>query len=267
MGSEDRQARAAAGCTQLELHAVDSPEHIALAGERDLIPFAAVGELLKPPVVLLQEGADAQVPLRELDQPHRAVTPPAGAARLDLDRGEGRLTVIAPVNRSGAAVDEPRVEEREEQPLRPPVHHHVGADEGSLPVEGEAEPVELSGHVLGAARDPLAWRLAAGDRAELGRKPEGIEAEGEQHRVAAGPAEAGIGIADRVAAYVPHVDIAGGERCRRLYVEVRLTLQRGGLERVALAPGSLTAGLDLMGLIAGANPIAHINRAYPRAQG
>ena len=74
---------------------------------------------------------------------------------------------------------------------------------------------QLAGHVLGAARDPLARRLAAGDRAELGGQAEGVEAEGEQHVVAAGAAEARVGVADRVAAHVADVDVARGERAPR----------------------------------------------------
>src|SRR6202035_1468775 len=78
-------------------------------------------------------------------------------------------------------------------------------------------------------------------------------------------AEAGVGIPDRIAADVAHVDIARGERGRRLDVEVRLLLQRWRPEGVPLAPGSLPSGLDRVGLVAGGNAIAHIDRAYPRA--
>ena len=68
---------------------------------------------------------------------------------------------------------------------------------------------------VGAARDPLARRLAAGDRAELGGQAEGVEAEREQHVVAARAAEARVGVADRVAAHVPDVHVARGERAPR----------------------------------------------------
>ena len=68
---------------------------------------------------------------------------------------------------------------------------------------------------VGAAVDPVAGRLAAGDRAELGGQAEGVEAEGEQHPLAAGAAEAGVGVADRVAADVADVDVARGERAPR----------------------------------------------------
>ena len=96
-------------------------------------------------------GADPQVPLRQLDQPDGPVAAPAGAARLDLDRGERGLAVVAPVDVPGAPVDQPGLEQREEQPLRPAVHDRVGAEERALPVEGEAQSLQLPGHVRGAA--------------------------------------------------------------------------------------------------------------------
>ena len=92
----------------------------------------------------------------------------------------------------------------------------------------EAQPLELPGHVLGAAVHPVARRLAAGDRAELGGQAEGVEAEGEQDGVAARAAEARVGVADRVGADVADVDVARGERGRGLDVEVRLLARRAG---------------------------------------
>ena len=163
VGREDRQLAPAAGLAQLELDAIDAPQHVSLAGERDLVPDAALRELLQSPVVLLEVGADAQVPLRQLDQPDGAVAAPAGASRLDLDRSERGLAVVAPIYVAAAAVDEAGVEQCQKQPLRPAVHERVGAEEGAVPVEGEAESIELAPHVPGAALDPVAWRLAARD--------------------------------------------------------------------------------------------------------
>ena len=114
---------------------------------------------------------------------------PAGAARLDLDRGERRLAVLAPVDVARAVIDQARLEQRQEQPLRPAVHDRVGAHERALPVEGEPQPLQLAGHVLRATGHPVARRLPAGDRAELGGQAEGVEAEREQHRVAARAAD------------------------------------------------------------------------------
>ncbi len=191
---EDRE-RALAGGRQVDLDAVDASEHEVLAGQRVLIPVLELGQA---PVVLLHVGAHAEVPLRALDQADGVVTAPAQAV-LDLDRGEGRLAGVAPVDGARSAIDEAGLEQREKQPLRPAVLDGVGAEEGALPVEGEAEAVELPGHVGGTAADPLAGWLSAGDRAELGRQAEGVESEGEQHRIAARAAKAGVGVADRVA--------------------------------------------------------------------
>ena len=91
--------------------------------------------------------------------------------------------------------------------------------------------------------------LSGGDRAELGGQAEGVEAEGEQHRVAARAAEARVGVADRVAANVADVDVARGERGGGLDVAVRLLLERRRRpEGVTLAPRRLAARLDGLGL-------------------
>src|SRR4029078_6198062 len=49
------------------------------------------------------------------------------------------------------------------------------------------------------------------ERAQRGGKAEGVEAERVEHRIAAGTPEAGVGVADRVAADVAHVGGARGE--------------------------------------------------------
>ena len=72
--------------------------------------------------------------------------------------------------------------------------------------------VELLAHPRGAGVDPLARRQPVLDRPELGRQAERVEAERVEHRVAAGAPEAGVGVADRVAADVAHVRGARGER-------------------------------------------------------
>ena len=255
MRREHGQARAVGRGTrpgrlgQLDLDSVDAAEHEALAGERDLVPFAAAGELVEPAVVLLRVGAYAQEPSRALDQADRVVAAPAEAV-LDLDRRERRLAGVAPVDVSRPAVDEPRLEQRQEQPLRPAVHDRVRAHERPLPVEREAEALELPGHVLGATRDPLARRHAAGDRAELGGQAEGVEAEGKQHRIPACARETCVGIADRVGADVADVDVARGEGGGGLDVLARLPLgQGGGAEGVVRAPGGLATGLDRLWVV------------------
>ena len=269
MRREHRQPDAVAA-GEVDLDAVDAAEHEALAGERDLVPAPACGELVQAAVVLLHVGADAQVPLRSLDQSHGVVATPAQPV-LDLDRREGRLAGVAPVDVPGPAIHQAGVEQLQEQPLRPAVHDRIGAEEGALPVEGEAESLQLGGHVLGAALDPVAGRLAARDRAELGGKAEGVEAEVEQDAIAASPAEAGVRVADRVAADVADVDVPRGERGGGLDVEVRLVVDRSEIgqrrrpERVALAPGRLATGLDRIGLIARVDTVVHVDRAYPRA--
>ena len=247
---EHRQRRPAVAGAQLDLDAVDAPEHEALAGQRDLVPAPARRELVQAAVVLLRVRADAQVPRGALDQPHGVVTAPAQAV-LDLDRRERRLARVAPVDVARAAVHQPGLQQRQEQPLRPAVHDRVGAHERALPVEREAQPLQLAGHVLGAARHPLARRHAAGDRAELRRQAEGVEAEREQHAIPARAPEARVGVSDGVAAHVADVHVARRERRRGLDVQVRLVVENGRRARgLALAPGRLAAGLDGVRVIA-----------------
>ena len=138
---------------------------------------------------------------------------------LDLQRGKRRAAVIAPVDRGVVAVDQAGLEQGDEEPLRPAVLGLVGAVEDALVVEGEAEPLHLLEHPLAAALDPLGRRHFALDRRHLGRQAEGVEAEAEEDGVAAGAAEAGVGVADRVVADVAHVQFARGERARGLDVD------------------------------------------------
>ena len=57
-----------------------------------------------------RKGDDAQEPGRAADQPHLVVAAPA-AAVLDLERGQGRLAGVAPVDGRVVAVDQPRLEQ------------------------------------------------------------------------------------------------------------------------------------------------------------
>src|SRR6266516_4562746 len=183
---------------QVDLHPVRAAEDVALGGERDLVP---AGELGEAAVVLLQVGRYPEEPGRAPDQADLVVAAPA-AAVLDLERGERRLAVVAPVDGRVVAVDQPRLEQGDEEPLRPAVLRLVGAVEDAVVVEGEAEAPHLDEHSLAAALDPLGRRLLALDRAHLCRQAEGVEAEAEEDGIAAGAAEARVGVADRVVAGV-----------------------------------------------------------------
>ena len=240
MRGEDGEA-AVVGVAEVELDPVGAPEDVALGLERELVP---VLEPLEVGVVLVDERADPQEPGRPADQPHLVVAAPA-APVLDLERRERRLAGVAPVDGGVVAVDQAGLEQGQEQPLRPPVLAVVGAVEGPVEVEGEAETADLLEHPLAAGLDPVGRPHPALDRRHLGRQPEGVEAEAEQDRVAAGAAEPGVGVADRVVADVAHVEIARGERARGLDVDPGLPLgRRRRPEGAALLPGSLTGDLE-----------------------
>ncbi len=192
MRSEGRK-RGATGGTEVNLHPVAAAEDVALGRERDLVPVPL--QLGQAGVVLLQVRGDAQEPGRAADQPHLVVAAPA-APVLDLQRGEGRAAVVAPVDRGVVAVDQPGLEQSDEEPLRPAVLGLVGAVEDALVVEGEAEPPHLLEHPLAAALDPVGRRDLALDRRHLRGQAESVEAEAEEDVVAAGATEARVSVAD-----------------------------------------------------------------------
>ena len=214
-------------------------------------------EPLEISVVLLEVGRQPQEPGRATDEPDLVVAAPA-ATVLNLERRQRRLAGIAPVDRCVVAVDQPSLEQGQEEPLGPAVLGLVGAVEGALVIEREAETSHLSEHPLAAALDPLGGARLALDRGHLGRQAKGVEAEAEEHRVAAGAPETGVGVANRVIADVTHVKVAGGERARWLDVDGRLPGRRDGrLKRTALRPLGLSAGLDL------GRVIARLDAAHP----
>ena len=122
--------------------------------------------------------------------------------------------------------------------------------------------------MLGAALHPGAGRLFAGDRTKLGGQSKGIEAEGEQHVLAAPAAKARVSVPDRIAAHVPDVDVPGGERSRGLDVLASTILaDRRRAEGVPLMPVGLATSLDYLGVIAGEIVVAHLTentQAAPR---
>ena len=246
VGREQRE-REAVQRLGVQLHAIDAPEHGALRADRALVPAGQLGEAA---VVLLGVGAPADVPLRAPHEPHRPVTAPALAA-FGLLAGEHRPAALAPVDRALALVDEAAFEQHEEQPLRPAVDVLVAAHERARPVEGEAEGVELLAHPGGAGVDPFPRREPVFERSELGRQPERVEAERVEHRVTAGAPEAGVGVADRVAADVAHVRGARGERVAVEDMHVPAALDGLGrrLERVGVPPGLLPLRLDDRGVV------------------
>ena len=185
-------------------------------------------------------------------------------AVLDLDRRERRLAGVAPVDvaacrgrpgRPRAATRNSHCDQR----------YMTGSELMNARSQSNEKPSRSScaGHVLGAALDPLARRHAAGDRAELGRQAERVEAEREQHVVAARAAEARVGVADRVAAHVADVDVARRERRRRLDVEVRPIRRRR--QACVNASRSRQAAcrrcLDRVRVVAPVDRLAHVDRA------
>ncbi len=197
------------------------PSTKLLGGERDLVPFAAGGALLQTLIVLVQIGADAQVPLRALDQPDGVVTAPADAS-LDLDRGERRLAGIAPVDIPATAVDEAGLEQARNSHCD---QRYMSASElrnersqskekpsrSSCPVMWAAQRVT---HSLGDSPPAIAPSSAGRPKAS---KPKANSTASPRAR-----RETGVGVADRVGADVADVHVPRGEGSRGLDVLARL---------------------------------------------
>ena len=172
-------------------------------------------------VVLGHVGADAQVPLRQADQLDRAR---GIASRCPRPRPGSR-----PAS-SGSSRTSPRCRCRGRSGRPRAAPGTATATSGTCPGselmkvrdQSKENPSRSSWPRMCSAR-LLTHSLGGsplGDRRQLGGQAEGVEAEREQDVVAAGPAEAGVCVPDRVAADVADVDVPGGERGRRLDVDV-----------------------------------------------
>ena len=193
----------------------------------------------------------AQEPLLEvalLDQ--RAAAPAVAVDALDLLAGE-RAVVGAPVDRRQGAVGQSGLEQPQEQPLVPHVVRRIGGDDLVLPVEGRAHRPELAAHVVDVLHRPGERVAAALDRRVLGRQPERIEADREEHVVAVHPAEAGQRVARGDDVPVPDVQVARRIRVHRQQVVLgSRVVDQVRLVQPELGPARLPARLDRRRVVA-----------------
>ncbi len=135
----------------------------------------------------------------------------------------------------------------------------MGSELRNVRSQSKEKPSRCSCPVMcvGAARDPLARRdrRAAIAPSSAGR-PKASKPKANRTCIAAGAAEAGVGVADRVAAHVADVDVARGERRRGLYVAGAAA--RPGAAGVREASRSrqaaCRAGLDRLRVIGSCEP-------------
>ena len=187
----------------------------------------------------------------------------AGGELLDeLGDGPGAAGaggVVAAVGRPGGGVGVvPGAVDLQEDPLGPAVEVGVGGGEDAAAVVAQAEAAELALHVGDVGLGGHARVLSGLDGVLLGGQAERVVAEGVQHVGAEHPVVAGehVGrdVTQRVADVQPGAGRVGEHVLDEELVRGQLAVGRGqrtngvgGLERAALGPFALPAGLDLAG--------------------
>ncbi len=231
---------------EVDLGALGAADPVGLLDADGLRPVQA-GEVQQ----LVGELGRAQVPLLQvalLDQ--RAAAPAVAIDALDLLAGQ-RAVVGAPVDRRLLAVGQAGLQEAQEQPLVPAVEVGVGRDHLVVPAEGGAHGPELAAHLVDVLHRPRERVATVLDGRVLGRQPEGIEADGEEHVQAVHPPEAGQGIGRGHDVPVADVQVARRVRVHRQQVMPRLA--RVGEVRVVearIGPALLPGGLDRRRVVA-----------------
>ena len=156
-----------------------------------------------------------------------------------------RPVVGAPVDRRQRPIGEAGLHELQEQPLVPAVVRRIGGDDLLRPVERRAHRPELATHVLDVLHRPGERVPAALDGGVLGRQPEGIEPDREEHVDAVHPPETGERVARGDDVPVPDVQVARRVRIHGQQVVLGLVrVRQVGLVQPELIPALLPARLD-----------------------
>ena len=193
---------------------------------------------------------DAQVPLVEvalLDL--RAAAPAVAVGALDLLAGQ-RPVVRAPVDRRLRAVGQAGLQELQEEPLVPAVVVGVAGDDLGAPVERRAHLPQLAAHVGDVRHRPVARVDPVLDRRVLGRQPEGIEPDRQEHVLAVHPPEAGERVGRRLDVPVPDVDVARRVGVHRQQVVAVARLGEVRPVQLELLPALLPARFDRARVVA-----------------
>ena len=154
---------------------------------------------------VLRVVGDLEHPFRLLALLHERARAPAAPVDHLLVREHGAVHRV-PIHLARLAVDEPRLQEVEKQPLLLVVVVEIASRELAAPVDGKPHAFELAAHGGDVVIGPLSGMDAALDRGVLGRQPEGVPAHRVQHVVALCAHIAGDDVAHRVVAHVPHMD-------------------------------------------------------------
>ncbi len=228
-----------------DLCALASADPVRLLGLDRLGPVEAleveqlVGVLRDPEIPL------GKVALLDL----RAAAPAVAVGALDLLARE-RPVVGAPVDGRGLPIRQPGLQELQEEPLVPAVVGRVGGDDLGLPIERRAHRPQLPPHVVDVRHRPVARVDLVADRRVLGREPERIEPDRQEHVLAMHPVEPGEGVGRRDDVPVADVDVARRIRVHRQQVELPTgRVVEVGSVHPELVPLLLPAGLDRGGVV------------------
>src|SRR5437773_5012172 len=214
--------------------------------------FAFDCELLEMLVVFFFFQAEDGIRDRDVTGVQTCALPISGAPAAALDHllvGEHSLVHRVPVDDAGLLVRDAFAEQPREEPLVPPVVIGPAGGQLALPVEREAEALQLGLHVRDVVVRPLRRRHAIRHRRVLGGKSERVPAHRLQHVVAAHPVVPGENVADGIVPHVPHVQLPRGVGEHRQAIKLRPGGVFPGAERALLLPVLLGRALYCLGIV------------------
>ena len=160
-------------------------------------------------IQVLEQGfgvlRDPQEPLIQLALFHQCTGSPGTSVGIHLLVGQNGLIHWIPVDRCVLPVGQTAIEQLQEQPLGPAVVIAVAGGLLTVPVDRQAEAIQLRSHLIDVAIGPIAGINVAFDCSIFGGKTEGIPSHRVQHRAATHPLNAGDHIGDDVIAHMAHV--------------------------------------------------------------
>ena len=254
IGGDCREARAeqrvGAGGEHVEFgpavdHAEAEFQPLALADPVALHQPHLVGplvEAIEPFEQLVGEIGDLQEPLAELallDQ--RARTPAAPVDHLFV--GQHGIVDRIPVDRRFLAIDQPCLEQIEEQCLFVPVIIGFARRQLAAPVERETQPLQLGLHRLDIGAGPCPGMHALFHRRIFGGHAERVPPHRVEHGMAGHPAIARQDIAHRIVADVPHMDAPRWIGKHLKHIGPRIVAGAIRAETLGRVPGCLPAGV------------------------
>ena len=180
---------------------------VGLHGAHPLRPAVEFRQIVEQ---LVGVGGDLQEPLAQLALFNQGAGAPGAPFAIHLFIGQHRLVDRVPVDRRLTAVGQAGIEELQEQPLGPAVVVGVAGGQLPVPVDRQAEPLQLLPHLGDVLVGPGAGIDAPLDRRVLRRQTEGIPAHRMQHGPAAQALHPGDHVGDHIVAHMAHVQAPRG---------------------------------------------------------